>query len=394
MRFTWELLVVLTFLAAGGCLVAAQIVLIGARRRRMEQRAQEGDRRARLAVELGAPLRLLATIQVSVTILATLAATLFGSRLVDYLARQGADAGWLVMRGRAVPLVLVVLAISGVALLSGEVLLRLLERRRGAAPGVSLDDIEHLLLNSASDGSIAPSEQLVASKALRLGERTVKEIMRPRIEIDALDVDTPPEEVIGAVAMAGFSRLPVHEGDLDHIIGFVYTKDLLRQQHMGWPIEIRKLVRPALLVPETLRLDKLLAEFRAHRTQMALVLDEFGGTEGLVTMEDVLEELVGEIHDEFRQQREQDIVRRDEKSWLVDARVGIESFLTEAGLDDLRSAVPRQCTSLGGLVTSQLDRIARLGDRLQWQRLQLEVVNMDGPRIGRILVTISDRPNA
>jgi CBS domain containing-hemolysin-like protein len=173
----------------------------------------------------------------------------------------------------------------------------------------------------------------------------------------------------------------------------VYTKDLLRQQHMGWPIEIRKLVRPALLVPETLRLDKLLAEFRAHRTQMALVLDEFGGTEGLVTMEDVLEELVGEIHDEHRQQRQQDIVRRDEASWLVDARVGIESFLVQAGLDDLRSVVPRQCNSLGGLVTSELDRIARLGDRLQWHGLQLEVVNMDGLRIGRILITISSRQN-
>jgi putative hemolysin len=173
----------------------------------------------------------------------------------------------------------------------------------------------------------------------------------------------------------------------------VYTKDLLRQQHMGWPIEIRKLVQPALLVPETLRLDKLLAEFRTHRTQMALVLDEFGGTEGLVTMEDVLEELVGEIHDEYRQQREQDIVRRDEASWLVDARVGIETFLIQAGLDDMRAAIPRQCNSLGGLVTSQLDRIARLGDRIQWQGLELEVVNMDGPRIGRILITISSPRN-
>ena len=102
--------------------------------------------------------------------------------------------------------------------------------------------------------------------------------MRPRIEIDALDVDTPAEEVIGAVAMAGFSRVPIHEGDLDNIIGFVYTKDLLLRQHMGWPIELRKLVRPALLVPQSLRIDKLLERFRQKRTQMAIVLDEFGGT--------------------------------------------------------------------------------------------------------------------
>ena len=161
--------------------------------------------------------------------------------------------------------------------------------------------------------SSTPAEQMVARRALRLGDRTVREIMRPRIEIDALDVDTPADEVIGAVAMAGFSRLPVHEGDLDHIIGFIYTKDLLLRQHMGWPIELRKLVRPALLVPETMPIDKLLELFREKRTQMAIVLDEFGGTEGLVTMEDVLEELVGEIHDEYRQDREQEIVQRDDE---------------------------------------------------------------------------------
>ena len=135
------------------------------------------------------------------------------------------------------------------------------------------------------------------------------------------------DEVIGAVAMAGFSRLPIHEGDLDHIIGFVYTKDLLLRQHMGWPIELRKLVRPALLVPESLRIDKLLERFRQKRTQMAIVLDEFGGTEGLVTMEDVLEELVGEIHDEHRAERQQQIVARDDSSWFVDAGMPLNELL-------------------------------------------------------------------
>ena len=171
--------------------------------------------------------------------------------------------------------------------------------------------------------------------------------MRPRIEIDALDVDTPADEVIGAVAMAGFSRLPIHEGDLDHIIGFVYTKDLLLRQHMGWPIELRKLVRPALLVPESLRIDKLLERFRQKRTQMAIVLDEFGGTEGLVTMEDVLEELVGEIHDEHRVERPQQIVARDESSWFVDAGLPLHELLERMEMTDRRVAAGRRVYGRG-----------------------------------------------
>ena len=214
------------------------------------------------------------------------------------------------------------LIIAGLILavqLASTLALWLLGRRKGREKTVSIEDIEHLIRTGTHQGLLDPAEQLLARRALRLGDRTVRDVMRPRIEIDALDVDTPADEVIGAVAMAGFSRLPIHEGDLDHIIGFVYTKDLLLRQHMGWPIELRKLVRPALLVPESLRIDKLLERFRQKRTQMAIVLDEFGGTEGLVTMEDVLEELVGEIHDEHRAERQQQIVARDDSSWFVDA---------------------------------------------------------------------------
>jgi putative hemolysin len=268
------------------------------------------------------------------------------------------------------------------------VVLRILGSRRREGGAVSIEDIEHLMRAGTREGILDPAEQMVARRALRLGDRTVREIMRPRIEIDALDVDTPPDEVIGAVAMAGFSRLPVHEGDLDHIIGFIYTKDLLLRQHMGWPIELRKLVRPALLVPETMRIDKLLERFREKRTQMALVLDEFGGTEGLVTMEDVLEELVGEIHDEYRQDRQQDMVRREDGSWLVDAGVGIHDLLERVGMEQYAASLPPDFSTVGGLVISLLGRIPKVGDCADWNGLHLEVVDMDGRRLDRILVAV------
>ncbi|MEI8375141.1 MAG: hemolysin family protein [Planctomycetota bacterium] len=264
----------------------------------------------------------------------------------------------------------------------------LLGRRKAREKTVSLEDIEHLIHTGTHQGLLDPAEQVLAGRALRLGDRTVRDIMRPRIDIDALDIDTPADEVIGAVAMAGFSRLPIHEGDLDHIIGFVYTKDLLLRQHMGWPIELRKLVRPALLVPESLRIDKLLERFRQNRTQMAIVLDEFGGTEGLVTMEDVLEELVGEIHDEHRAERQQQIVARDDSSWFVDAGVPLHELLERLEMSDRRSSLPADVSTVGGLVLFMLGRIPVTGECATWEGLTLEVVAMDGRRLERILMVL------
>ena len=118
--------------------------------------------------------------------------------------------------------------------------------------------------------------------------------------------------------MAGFSRLPVYEGDFDHIIGFVHIKDLFRQVHLGWKIELRKLLKPALVVPESMPLDRLLELFQEQHNQLAVVLDEYGGTEGMVTLEDVIEELVGEIREGHRHDQQHMFVQRDENSWLVD----------------------------------------------------------------------------
>jgi putative hemolysin len=228
-------------------------------------------------------------------------------------------------------------------------------------------------------------EQAVATEALRLGERTVRDIMRPRIDLDALDIDTPPGEVLGAIAMAGYSRLPVYEGSLDHILGYVSLKDVLRHNWMGWPIELRKMMHRALFVPETMPLDRLLELFQKEKNQLAIVLDEYGGTEGLVTLEDVLEELVGEIHDEHRGDKETAFVRREDGSWLVDGGAGIEAL---AERFDLKlDSLPRDYSTVSGLVLALLERIPVAGDKTLWQGLSIEVVDMDGRRIDKLLVT-------
>jgi putative hemolysin len=430
MLISLELLIIAGLILANGFFAAAEVAVLTARRNRLEQQARSQNRAAQKALDLASnPARFLPAVQLGMTLIATLASAIGGAALArplsDWLAAS--QFAPLAENHAAIALAVVVLGLTFITIVFGElipkqlalgnaetvarwvalpmagvqsiarpaiwvmeiastVVLWLLGFRKVQEKTVSIEDIEHLIHRGTHQGLLDPAEQMLARRALRLGDRTVRDIMRPRIEIDALDVDTPADEVIGAVAMAGFSRLPIHEGDLDHIIGFVYTKDLLLRQHMGWPIELRKLVRPALLVPQSLRIDKLLESFRQKRTQMAIVLDEFGGTEGLVTMEDVLEELVGEIHDEHRAEREQQIVARDDSSWFVDAGMPLHELLERMDMADRRRALPADVSTVGGLVLSLLGRIPATGESAVWEGLTLEVVAMDGRRLERVLI--------
>ncbi|MGD9647223.1 MAG: hemolysin family protein [Pirellulales bacterium] len=432
----WESLIVLVMLLANGFFAGAEIAVIAARRGRLEQQAEAGDRKSRIALDLASnPNRFLSTVQVGITLVGTFAAAFGGARLAPHIAealarfKVGLLAGYwddlaLAFVGVVIAyfsLVLGELVPKRVALRHAEELARFVARpmqalsqatrpivwfiglstdlvlalfgiRQAGEPSVKIEDIQHLIKAGTAEGLLDPAEQKLVLGALELGDRIVRDIMRPRIELDALDVDTPAEEVIGTIAMAGFSRLPVYEGDLDHVIGFVHIKDVFRQQYLGWPIDLRKLLHPALFVPETLQLDRLLEFFQEKETQLALVLDEFGGTEGMVTLEDVMSELVGEIRDEHHRQREETIVRRDEQSWLVDGRVPIDDLIEELGLKTPDSAVPRNVTTVAGLVLDRLGRIPKVGDRTHWDSVDLEVVDMDGQRIDRLLISLPKNP--
>ena len=423
-----ELFIVFALILANGFFSGAEMAIVASRRGRLRQLADEGDSAAGTALELASnPDRFLPTVQVGITLVGTLAAAYGGDQLVEPLA------GWLaanappLIANAATPIALTafVALLSFFTLLFGELVpkrlalrnaerfarlvapamqlvsqlakplvwglaratstvLFLLGAGKQEGPSVSVDDIEHLLETGRAEGVLEPVEQAVAIEALRLGERTVRDIMRPRIDLDALDIETPPGEIIGAIAMAGYSRLPVYEGSLDHILGYVFLKDVLRHTWMGWPIELRKIMHRALFVPETMPLDRLLDLFQKEKNQMAIVLDEYGGTEGLVTLEDVLEELVGEIHDEHRAARDTAFVQRDDGSWLVDGGASIEDLAKT--VDVKLDGSPREYSTVSGLVLARLERLPNTGDVTEWQGLSIEVVDMDGRRIDKVLV--------
>ena len=423
-----ELLIVLGLILANGFFSGAEMAIVASRRGRLRQLADQGDTAARAALELASsPDRFLPTVQIGITLVGTLAAAYGGDHLVDdfagWIERHAPPA--IAAASRTIALTVFVMGLSFVTLLLGELVPKRLALRRAESvariaapimqvfarvarplvwgmstatsavlfllgahkqegPSVSVDDIEHLLEAGRAEGVLEAVEQSVAAEALRLGERTVRDIMRPRIDLDALDIETPAGEILGAIAMAGYSRLPVYEGSLDHILGYVSIKDVLRNTFLGWPIELKKMLHKAVFVPETMPLDRLLELFQKEKNQLAIVLDEYGGTEGMVTLEDVLEELVGEIHDEHRRGEQHAFMQREDGSWLVDGGASVEDLAKRLELK--LAATSREYSTVSGLVLAELERIPVAGDVVRWQGLVVEVVDMDGRRIDKLLV--------
>jgi putative hemolysin len=429
---TIEIPIIVGLILLNGFFAGAEIAVLTARRNRLQVAAEGGSRGARAALSLlENTSRFLSTVQVGITGVSTFAAAYGGVTLVDQLGQwlSRSSTSLIANNGKGIALALVTGVIAFLSLVLGELvpkrfalayaeqlaqfvaipmrlfsivarpavallgfvttgILNLLGVDSQAESQVSVDDIESLLETGKQQGVLEHTEHEVAFEALQLRNRRVRDIMRPRIDIDAVDVDTPYHEVVGVVAMSGFSRLPVYEGNLDHIVGFIYNKDVLQQFYLGRDIQLRSMLREPLFIPENLTLDRVLTLFQERRTQLAIVLDEFGGTRGMVTFEDVLEELVGEIHDEHRHDEEQRIVQRDPRSWLVDGRLPI--YELQEHLPDGVHLAPdaESATTVGGFVLAKLDELPKLGNVVQCGDVHIEVVDMDGTRVDRLLVVL------
>ena len=215
-----------------------------------------------------------------------------------------------------------------------------------------------------------------------LSETSVKEVMIPRIDVDFISVDTPEDELIEKIAESGHSRFPVYSESIDNVIGVLYVKDLIYsslQRHQ--PLELEKIIRKAYFVPESKRIDTLLREFKRKHLHIAIAIDEYGGIAGIITMEDIIEEIVGDIQDEFDNERE-DIISVGENMWLCDARVD---------LDDLNETIEagfpvEDFDSLGGFVFDLFGKIPVKFEKTTWNNFEFIVQDMEGHRINVIKV--------
>ena len=219
---------------------------------------------------------------------------------------------------------------------------------------------------------------------IELDYTTVREVMVPRLDMVAIEASVSLEEAAAAIVEYGHSRLPVYAGTIDDILGILYVRDLLAAiAEPKGRSDLRSLTRPAFIVPETKRVDDLLEEFRQRRIQIAIVVDEYGGTEGLVTMEDVLEEIVGEIEDEFSRVREEEIHHHDDGAVFVNSGLSTEEIEDLFGIniesDDF--------DTIGGYVYHELGRIPHVGDIVVKDDLRVEVMSVAGRRLRRLKIT-------
>lgn len=219
-----------------------------------------------------------------------------------------------------------------------------------------------------------------------LSETSVKEVMVPRIDVDFISSDTPVKELLTKIITSGHSRFPVYTDSIDNVIGVLYVKDLLQSFFEQKEIDLTNMIRKAYFVPESKRIDSLLREFKRHHLHIALAIDEYGGISGIVTMEDIIEEIVGDIQDEFDKERE-DIITVNENIWLCDARVNLDDLN-----DTIQADFPNEeFDSLGGFVFDIFGKVPVKYEKTSWNNYDFIVQDMEGHRINVIKVIRNNR---
>ncbi len=255
-------------------------------------------------------------------------------------------------------------------------------RDESSEPESREEAVEQMVDASERAGLIESEERAMIAGVLQLDRTLTREIMVPRIDVIALDVETSLRDALDVVIAGAHSRVPVYEESVDHVVGLVYAKDLLKTlRDCATDAPLRSLLRPAYFVPESKRLDELLQELQRTKVHMAIVVDEYGGTAGIVTIEDVLEEIVGEIQDEYDTGEEPQIERVGENEGVFNARVTIDEVNETLALD-----LPSESDTLGGLMYQRLEKMPKADDQVRVGDVEITVLSMVGRRIKKMRV--------
>lgn len=247
-------------------------------------------------------------------------------------------------------------------------------------PFVTEEEIKTLVDAGEEGGSIEEDEKEMIYSIFDIGDTLAREIMIPRMDVLALDVETPLPAAVDAVISLGHSRIPVYQGNIDNVVGLLYAKDLLRVWKEGGQASLRGLLRPACFVPETKKVDDLLAELQQKRIHMAVVVDEYGGVAGLVTLEDIVEEIVGEIRDEYDVNEESLYERVSDVEYIFDARISLDDVNELLGL----RLSSEDSDTLGGFIYGQLGHVPASGEKVSANATQFEVLTVAGRRIRKV----------
>lgn len=423
-----DIALLLFLILLNGLFAMSEIAVVSSRRARLQRLADEGSPGAHSALSLHAePSHFLSTIQVGITTIGILsgavgegalaepfAVWLSGFPLIEPYARGIAltvvVAGltyFAVVVGELVPKRLGLMAPEAVAALisrpmiwlsrsahplvwllssSSSLLLRLIGARRKEESPVTDEEIKVLMEQGAAAGVFHVSERAIVSNVLRLDDQRIEAIMTPRKDIYTLDLNDPDGEIRRRIAESPYTRIVVCRDGLDHIVGLLRTSDLLKAALVNEPLDVEHALRPPLYVPAGVSTTQLLENFRKARLQSALIVDEYGELQGLVTLTDVLTSIVGEIPSEDLNE-EQDVVVREDGSWLMDGGVSVERFKSVADIgEELPGEEDNAFNTLGGFLMHMLGRIPAVADHCEWGGCRFEVVDMDKNRVDKVLV--------
>jgi putative hemolysin len=414
----------------------AEMAVVTARKSRLHDWADRGYENARTALELAnTPSRLLSAVQLGITLIGIFAGAFGGRTVADRLARYLEIFPAIQPYSQPLALALVVLAITYFSLVLGELvpkrlalrdperiaafvavplrtfssiaspivhiltastdaICRLFGKQPPEQPAVTEEEIKILVQQGTEAGVFEESEQEMVEAVFSLADRKARTLMTPRTQIIWLDITDPIEETRQKIAESGHSRFPVSSATLDHVLGVVQAKDMLAMSLAGKPLDLRALLQEPLFLPRTVSAMHVLESFKQSGKHIALVVDEYGGIEGLLTHHDILEAIAGEIPPSERP-TQQRAVQRQDGSWLLDGMLSIDEFKDIFHLETLPGEKRDAYQTLGGFLFTQMGRVPSVADYFEWSGLRFEIVDMDGKRIDKVLVAAvqNQQPN-
>ncbi len=423
-----EILWIITLILANGIFSMSEMAIISARKVRLQQMVGDGNTRAREALTLAeSPNHFFSTVQIGITLVGILTGAFGGATIADYLALQIAAIPTLAPYSEAIALGTVVLIITYLSLVLGELLpkrlalnspekiavfialpmrwlsyltapavhllsfsteaiVRLLGIKPSVEPPVTEDELRSLLQLGTRAGVFEEAEQNMVENIFGLNDRRVSAVMTPHPEIVWIDIEATQEEVRHIIIEHSYSRFPVCQGDLDNLLGIVRAKDLLARSLAGQPLDLKGALRMPLFIPESMPVSKVVELFKTSRIHIAFVIDEYGSTQGLVTLKDILEAIAGDVTPGTTFGAEPQAIQREDGSWLLDGMLPVDEFKSLFHLDYLPEEERENYQTLAGLIMSRMGRIPISGDSFEWSQLHIEVVDMDGRRIDKVLV--------
>lgn len=422
-----EILIILVLIFANGVFSMSEMAIVSARKVRLQQLANQGDTKARVALKLAeSPNNFLSTVQVGISLIGILTGAFGGATIAESLNTYLRRIPFLAAYSQAISFGIVVLIITYLSLIIGELVpkrlalnnpegiasvvaipmralavlaspvvhllsastdmvLRVMGITPSVEPQVTEEEIKILIEQGTEAGTFEEAEQDMVERVFRLGDRSVISFMTPRPDIVWLDLDDSQDENRQKLSENAYSRYPVCQGGLDNVLGIIPVTDLLSRSFRGEHLDLTVGLRQPVFIPESTRGLKVLELFKQTATHMALIVDEYGVIQGLLTLNDIMSEIVGDVpasHGEYEPQA----VQREDGSWLLDGMLAVEEFLELFNLEELEFEQRGSYQTLGGFVITHLGRIPAAADHFEWEGMRIEVMDMDGNRVDKVLV--------